>query len=532
MAVAALVGLAAAVALRGQTGWLERVLHLRPAYLIALLPGVTAAAWTVASLWHAGRDRLALLFSFATAQSLLYGYAGEKVPWLVVHVAVPWMAVASAALVECWDRTGRVAVRTVLVVAASGLVVPSLTGTSALLTFNRSNVVEPMLQVEYGADVGRLVEVLRDVAGRVDDAPVALIERDLAMPFTWYLRDLAIEYPERIDDALSAPVLVTQQDVAALRERYVGRRLRYHVWSRWLGALRWGGPVALVRFWIDRSRLGPRGAREFYVWVRRDVEARRALSPSAELLARHALDRAHGGAGGGDDVALLAAEVEPAERPERPHLEDVDAGVLLGLVGGNRRIGRRLHLEHEQALPREQQAAVPHAVDELHVVRVDVVDDLAREDPGLPAVLHLQPQRLEDRRPGRQDVGLRRRVHLEQPVEPLDDLHAGPHRGGLHGHVGDPVDLDAGRDLHPERRVVGQRQESLGHRAEERRVLRLQRIEEHVGSQVRHAHLRGFERYTAVAAAASGASGPREGAIRPHAAGPREVACDLPAALW
>ena len=66
-------------------------------------------------------------------------------------------------------------------------------------------------------------------------------------------------------------------------------------------------------------------------------------------------------------------------------------------------------------------------------------------------------------------------VQLEEPVRALDDLHAGPHVGGLHGDVGDAVDLDAWRDLHDERRLARDGQESLGDRAEVReRAIRRQ----------------------------------------------------------
>ena len=272
---AAIAGLVAALISMGHTAAVERMLHLRPAYLVLLLPAVTATGWAVVSLWRSRRETLAFLLFFAAVQTLLYSYAGEKVPWLVVHVAVPWMVVASAAIVECWEHTRAAVQRGVLVIAAGVLVVPSLSGTWALLTFNRSNVVEPLLQVEYGTDVGRLVDVTREVARSEKDATPAVIDRDLSMPFTWYLRDLPIDYPDGVRVDVAAPVVVTQEDVPALHERYVGRQLHYHVWSSWTGALRNGGIRALVRFWWKRDRLGPRGSREFHVWIRRDVEARR-----------------------------------------------------------------------------------------------------------------------------------------------------------------------------------------------------------------------------------------------------------------
>jgi hypothetical protein len=81
---------------------------------------------------------------------------------------------------------------------------------------------------------------------------------------------------------------------------------------------------------------------------------------------------------------------------------------------------------------------------------------------------------VENRPAGRPHLGLDLVVDLEQAEQPLDDLHPGPHLGGLEGDVGDPVDLDSGRDLHPQRCVPGQRQETARHCAQIGRVLRLE----------------------------------------------------------
>ena len=120
---------------------------------------------------------------------------------------------------------------------------------------------------------------------------------------------------------------------------------------------------------------------------------------------------------------LLAAEVHAAHRAERADLEDVDRGGLLGLVGGQRRVGRGLHLEHVQRLPAEDHVPVPGPVDQLGLVVVDVADDLARQDPRLDPRGLLDADLREDRRAGGPDLRLRRRVDLEQAEEPLDDLH-------------------------------------------------------------------------------------------------------------
>src|SRR5262252_5508399 len=56
------------------------------------------------------------------------------------------------------------------------------------------------------------------------------------------------------------------------------------------------------------------------------------------------------GAPGRGDLGLGAGEPEAPEGSERDHLEEVDLGGLLRLVGGDGGVARRVHLEDEQRL--------------------------------------------------------------------------------------------------------------------------------------------------------------------------------------
>jgi hypothetical protein len=91
----------------------------------------------------------------------------------------------------------------------------------------------------------------------------------------------------------------------------------------------------------------------------------------------------------------------------------------------------------------------------------------------------------EDGAASRKHLALIVVVDLEEAVGALDHLHRRLHLGRLERGVGDPVDRDAGRDLDPQRGLSGHRQEAARGLADERRLLRLQRIEEAVGTQDR-----------------------------------------------
>jgi len=120
---------------------------------------------------------------------------------------------------------------------------------------------------------------------------------------------------------------------------------------------------------------------------------------------------------------------------------------------------------------------------------VDVLDDLRGQHPRLDAVALLELERLEDGDARLAHLALRGAVDLEHAVEPLDDLHARPHVGGLDGDVGHPVDLDARGDLHDQGRLAGDGEEALGHRPEEGGELGLERVEEDEAAKVGHGGL-------------------------------------------
>ena len=96
----------------------------------------------------------------------------------------------------------------------------------------------------------------------------------------------------------------------------------------------------------------------------------------------------------------------------------------------------------------------------------------------LDAVGLLEADLVEDGGAGGAHLRLLGGVDLEHAVVALDDLHARLHVGRLEGDVGEPVDLDARRDLDRQRGIAGEGQEALRDGAQEGRVLGLQAVDE------------------------------------------------------
>ncbi|UUX93502.1 flippase activity-associated protein Agl23 [Methanoplanus endosymbiosus] len=106
---------------------------------------------------------------------VLYGYIGEKVPWLLLHQLLPMIFVA----VYCIGDYKRY----VPAVAALFLIVMTFH-----VVFTPADIAEPIVQVQNSED-------LREVFAMVDASDNVAISNDVRWPFVWYYRN---DWPDKI----------------------------------------------------------------------------------------------------------------------------------------------------------------------------------------------------------------------------------------------------------------------------------------------------------------------------------------------
>src|SRR3989304_9551644 len=94
-------------------------------------------------------------------------------------------------------------------------------------------------------------------------------------------------------------------------------------------------------------------------------------------------------------------------------------GALLRLIRREVDVCGGLTLEDKERLPGYQHRSTPKSVQQLHLVRIDVRDDLDRGDLRFEPARLLESQPLEHDASGLEDGGLGQRGHLEQPHSPL-----------------------------------------------------------------------------------------------------------------
>lgn len=228
--------------------------------------------WAVVSLWNTKREFLACWVFVGGLQFLLYSVANEKVPWLVVHIALPWFVVVAVCLADVYRAAGRLPARAALVTLI--VVVELFTARTSWIvnTRNRSNVTEPLVQLDYGESVAAVVRQTEEIARSSVRPFRAAIERSVQWPFPWYLRDLQVGYPPGpVGSDSDADVIITADGdlPPVLAGQFMGTRLRYSRWTAWIENVNRGDLSGLLRFMLRHDAWGREDGKSFTVWTRR-----------------------------------------------------------------------------------------------------------------------------------------------------------------------------------------------------------------------------------------------------------------------
>ena len=91
---------------RGSQPWFYYLMLAAVYEPLALLAGLAGAAWLLRRpAARMGPPILPLLVWWALSSFVLYSYAGEKMPWLLVHIALPLCLLGGWTLSRVWTRT-------------------------------------------------------------------------------------------------------------------------------------------------------------------------------------------------------------------------------------------------------------------------------------------------------------------------------------------------------------------------------------------------------------------------------------------
>ena len=231
----------------------------------------------------------------------VYSVAGEKAPWLALHVTWPLVLLAS------WYVGRRLVAptpfirRISLALVAGGLLAWTL-WFAIPATFSRGEIPNDfVVYVQSAPDVQEVAAIIREAGRRYGDGldlPV-VIENTYAWPFAWYLREhtqVLFVDDVRLEDAQRAPIVLlapaTADQLGISLPDHVGRTFKLRWWFPEFAYKDWGpgivgeflaDPVARETFWnwlIEREQPPVElGSFDFVLYVRTDLLAVGPLGP-------------------------------------------------------------------------------------------------------------------------------------------------------------------------------------------------------------------------------------------------------------
>ena len=254
---------------------------------------LVVAVFALPALWSLARrgsltDRF-LCFWFVGAVAL-YSLAGERMPWLVLHLSLPGILLVARYLGQKFSepqglRRHRIALALCLLIGIYAL------HTGMPLAFAHGDTPRDLLvYVQTTPDVPYVVEQIEQISRKLTNNTeiVGLVDNEDSWPFAWYLRDYTrVGYIAAVGDPGDAAfVIVTASQVDAAREHlsnYVPFRYRLRWWfpEELYRELR---PTFLLEYvtnsqtrsnftaWlVSRKMPKPIGSQDFYFFVRSDL---------------------------------------------------------------------------------------------------------------------------------------------------------------------------------------------------------------------------------------------------------------------
>ena len=222
-----------------------------------------------------------------------YSFAGERMPWLILHPLMPMMLLTGHLLGEFWDRfrKQRAILLTVFILMGTMML-----HNTSLVNFHGkgANPAELLVYVQSSANVPQVVRQLKNMSKRLKGNYEMKItcEDYCSWPFAWYLRDFKhVGYPKysatQAEGTIEEnPIIISGIEMAApghddrvaelLAEKYIAQRYKLRVWwapdsGMFLNDTFAGKAKKVWRLFMYKEPWSGLGSYDMIVYIRRDV---------------------------------------------------------------------------------------------------------------------------------------------------------------------------------------------------------------------------------------------------------------------
>ncbi|MAG34710.1 MAG: hypothetical protein CL878_00450 [Dehalococcoidia bacterium] len=148
---------------------------------------------------------------------VIYSWAGEKMPWLTMHIALPLMILAGWFLGRLFSQPRPWRLGPKVAVGALGVLGLYTIHTSWPMNFERGDVPKDILiYTQTSPDVPRIMRDIEDLSLKTtgDSSAMGVVSTaGTWWPFSWYLRDFKnAEFPAKLTAAPTKPVVLVALD--------------------------------------------------------------------------------------------------------------------------------------------------------------------------------------------------------------------------------------------------------------------------------------------------------------------------------
>jgi uncharacterized protein (TIGR03663 family) len=261
---------------RGGQPWFY-YLFLTPLYELPVV--LLGAVGIVAALRRRTLFRLFLVWTFVLSL-IIYSWAGERMPWLILHPLLPLVLLAGIGFQALWRRSTWT--RGVAAAGAAAGAAFLMWGSVSVSYDHPADPAEILVFTQTSADVPPIVDELSAIDRRVQAAsgrPASVYVEGVGgsdWPWAWYLRNLSwiSVDPKRPRSATAADALLLTDPGTVRRLRpvltgYRGRRFKLREW--WVVDYGGASPGDVWRWFVRREAWSEKGALYQWFYVRKDL---------------------------------------------------------------------------------------------------------------------------------------------------------------------------------------------------------------------------------------------------------------------
>ncbi len=219
---------------------------------------------------------LLFLVFWAVLSIVIYSWASEKMPWLILHPLLPLVMLAAVAFQAlCRARRGLAAGIAWFGVAIGGVYM--LHATIPLAYYHPADPAEMLVYTQTSTDVLDAMQRINAVALRSGDGQQmrVMVDPEDWWPFVWYLRDYPNASAGVPTAATGNPPIVIAADSnqataeALLAAGYSEEHLKLREW--WIPNWKAQSPHNWWNWLLYRQIWNPRGSTDFFLFIRKDL---------------------------------------------------------------------------------------------------------------------------------------------------------------------------------------------------------------------------------------------------------------------